>query len=45
MDETLSDTAARIEYCRNLIRESDRLLELMRANSAGAPPDSDLPKP
>ncbi len=30
MDKTISDTAARLEHCRALIRESDRLLQSLR---------------
>ena len=30
MDKTISDTAARIEHCRALVREADRLLNRMR---------------
>ncbi|WP_204101478.1 hypothetical protein [Occallatibacter savannae] len=30
MDKTIADTAARLEHCRALIRESDRLLETLR---------------
>jgi hypothetical protein len=45
MDKTLADTAARIEHCRDLIRQSDRLLEQMRASSPETPSDCDLPKP
>lgn len=45
MDRTLADTATRTEHCRDLIRQSDRLLERMRATGTDAPSDFDFPKP
>ena len=41
MDETIADTAVRLEHCRALIRESDRLLESLRGLQSPVPDPAD----
>ena len=42
MDKTIVDTAASLEHCRALIRESDRLLDSLRALQMPGPDAAEI---